>query len=212
MFNYTELIDISIPLGESTPVFPGDPPLSLSLDTQIAQGAAYNFSTVTMGVHTGTHVDAPWHFLDDGCKINQVPLNALVGEAEVYDLTGLDRITASTLAALDIRRGARVLFKTDNSERWGQTGEVTSNYVALTEDAAHLLIHRGVQTVGIDYLSVDAPDRSDFPVHRALLENQILIIEGLNFRHVCAGEYFLVCLPLKFADAEAAPARAILLR
>ncbi|MBI1929253.1 cyclase family protein [Candidatus Poribacteria bacterium] len=212
MFNFTELIDISIPLGESTPVFPGDPTLSLSLDTQIAQGAAYNFSTVTMGVHTGTHVDAPWHFLDDGCKINQVPLNALVGGAEVYELTGLDRITASTLASLDIRRGARVLFKTDNSERWGQTSEVASNYVALTADAAHVLVRRGVQTVGIDYLSVDAPDQSDFPVHRALLENQIAIIEGLNLRHVCAGEYLLVCLPLKFADAEAAPARTILLR
>jgi arylformamidase len=206
------IIDISIPLSESTPVFPGDPRVSISLDMQIADGEPYNFSTVSMGVHTGTHVDAPWHFLEDGGKLEQVPLNALVGPAKVYDLTGVERITESSLADLDIQRGERVLFKTDNSELWSKTNAVASDYVALTEDAAHFLIQRQVQTVGIDYLSVDEPHRADFPVHYALLKNRVAIIEGLNLRGVSAGDYLLVCLPLKLSNVEAAPARAVLLR
>ncbi|MCZ6677764.1 MAG: cyclase family protein [Candidatus Poribacteria bacterium] len=119
---------------------------------------------------------------------------------------------ASTLTDLDIRCSERVLFKTNNSELWDQTGKVASDYVALTKDAAQLLVHRGVQAVGIDYLSVDLPDRSDFPVHHTLLDSRIAIIDGLNLRHVGAGEYFLICLPLRLADAEAVPARAMLLR
>jgi arylformamidase len=212
MIHYTDIIDISVPLGASTPVFPGDPRLSISLEQQIAQGAAYNSSTVSMGVHTGTHVDAPWHFLDDGDTIDQVPLNALVGVAQVYDLTGVNRITESTLAPLNIRPGERVLFKTSNSALWGQTHEVAPDYVALTTGAAHFLLQRNVQTVGIDYLSVDAPNTLDFPVHRALLKHRVVIVEGLNLRDVHAGEYFLICLPLKFKAAEAALARAVLLR
>jgi len=206
------IIDISVPLGESTPVFPGDPRLSVSRDMQIAKGEAYNFSTVSMGVHTGTHVDAPWHFLDDGGKLDQVPLNSLIGQAKVYNLTGLERITASSLAELAIEYGERVLFKTDNSELWDEPDKVTSDYVALTGDAAQFLVSRQVQAVGIDCLSVDEPHRLDFPVHHALLKNRITIIEGLNLRHVSEGKYFLICLPLKLSDVEAAPARAVLLR
>ena len=206
------IIDISVPLKESTPVFPGDPRLSVSRDMQIAKGAAYNFSTVSMGAHTGTHVDAPWHFLEDGGKLNQVPLDSLIGRTKVYNLTGLERITASSLAELAIEYGARVLFKTDNSELWDESDKVSSDYVALTEDAARFLVSRQVQTVGIDYLSVDEPHRSDFPVHHALLKNGVTIIEGLNLRHASEGEYFLTCLPLKLSNVEAAPARAVLLR
>ena len=152
-----------------------------------------------------------WHFFDDGEGINQVPLNALVGPAKAYDLTGLDCITASRLADLDIDGGARVLFKTSNADLWKRS-EAASDYVALTADAADFLVHRGVRAVGIDYLSVDRPHQSDFPVHHLLLKHRVSIIEGLNLRHVCADEYFLICLPLKFSNAEAAPARAVLLQ
>lgn len=140
-----------------------------------------------MAVHTGTHVDAPWHVFDDGEGINQVPLNALVGPTKVYDLTGSDCITASRLADLDIDGSARVLFKTSNADLWKRS-ETASDYVALTANAA------------------------DFPVHHILLKNRVAIIEGLNLHHVRAGEYFPICLPLKLSNAKAAPARGVLLR
>ena len=189
-------------------MFPGDPLVSVELTVDMARGSAYHFSTVSMGLHAGTHVDAPWHFLEDGVRIDDVPLGALVGPATVYDLTGVDRITGRILEGLRIDTGARVLLKTGNSE----ATDITSSYVALTADAAEYLIERKAQVVGIDGLSVDLPDASAFPVHRALLRNRIAVIESLNLRAVEAGEYFLVCLPLKFTDTEAAPARAILLR
>ena len=144
--------------------------------------------------------------------MDQVPLNALVGQVQVYDLTREDCLMESMLTGLDIQWSERILFKTNNSELWNETNAVASDYVALTEGTARFLVHRKVQTVGINYLSVDIPHRSDFPVHHILLENQIVIIEGLNLRHVYPGKYFLVCLSLKFSNAEAAPARAILPR
>lgn len=207
----TSAVDISVPDRPGMHVYPGDPPIEIARLRSIAAGGPCNVSRLTLGSHTGTHVDAPVHFVPDGPTLEQVPLDRMVGEALVADLRGKRAIDRAALEPLEIGRGDILLCRTDNSWRWDREG-FQQDFTPLTLDGAELIIERGVKTVGIDYLSVEAFGSEDFAVHKRLLGRGIFIIEGLDLRPVQPGRHFLVCLPLLLPGLDGAPARAILLK
>jgi arylformamidase len=206
----SRVIDISVPNGPTQHVYPGDPPPRIEQAKAIRAGDVCNVSLLTMGSHTGTHVDAPYHFIDGGPRLGDVALERMVGEALVVDLRGRAAIDAAALELAPLRGGDILLCRTDNSWRWEQA-EFQRDFVYLTLDAASFLVERGVRAVGIDYLSIEQFGSSDFPVHHRLLGAGVFVIEGLDLRAVEPGRYTLVCLPLKFPDLDGAPARAVLL-
>ncbi len=208
-----ELIDISIGLSPDLPVWPGDPPVVLDRISSMQAGETANLSRFASGVHVGTHVDAPLHFIDDGRPIEELPLDALVGEARLVSFPDIDLIDEATLAKADIPPGTeRLLFKTRNGRLWPPEVEgFQRDFVGVEESGARWLVERGVKLVGVDYLSV-APWAAPVPTHRVLLGAGVVIVEGLDLRHVEPGRYTLYCLPLKLLGSEGAPARAVLAR
>jgi arylformamidase len=204
------VIDISVPNRRGMHVYPGDPVPHVESVRRLAAGDACNLSLLTLGSHTGTHVDAPYHFLADGPRLGDVPLDRMVGEALVADLRGLRAIDAPALEGVPLREGDILLCRTDNSWRWA-SAEFRRDFTYLTEDAAALLVERSVRAVGMDYLSIEEFGSRDFPVHHRLLGAGVFVIEGLDLRAVEPGRYTLVCLPLHFPDLDGAPARAVLL-
>lgn len=206
----SRVIDVSVPNGPGQHVYPGDPEPRVESVHRIADGKAANVSLLVMGSHTGTHVDAPYHFIADGPRLGEVSLDRMVGEAVVFDLRGRAAIDAAALASCPIEPGDIVLFRTDNSERWGQPA-FQADFTYVTEDAARVLVARGVRAIGMDYLSIERFGSAEFPVHHILLGAGVFVIEGLDLRQVDPGRYVLVCLPLKFPDLDGAPARAVLL-
>lgn len=203
--------DITLTISPELPTWPGDPRVEIERVAKIEDGSNANVSRVDMGVHTGTHVDAPFHFLPEGMTVDQINLSLLTGRAYVLHLPDVDVITAPVLENAQIPpRTRRVLFKTRNSESWGEEDLVfDTNFVGLSEDGAEYLVKRGVKLVGMDYLSV-APYKKSRPTHERLLEAGVVIVEGLDLSEVTQGRYTLYCLPLKIANSDGAPARAIL--
>jgi arylformamidase len=161
-----------------------------------------------MGSHTGTHIDAPCHFIRDARTLGEIPLSQLVGPAEVVRLEGVRSITRRMLASHDLR-AERVLFKTDNSGHWND-GRFYEDFVYLEPDAAELLVERGVTLAGIDYLSIDAFRSENHPSHFVLLGKNVVILEGLNLSRITPGAYHMTALPLHLTGADGAPARVIL--
>ncbi len=204
------VIDISVPHRPGMHVYPGDPVPRVETVRSIAKGDPCNLSLLTMGSHTGTHVDAPFHFLADGARLGDVPMDRMVGDACVADLRGRAAIDAAALEDVAIRPGDILLCRTDNSSRWAAP-EFQRDFTYLTEDAAALLVARGVRAVGMDYLSIEKFGSRDFPVHKRLLGAGVFVIEGLDLGAVEPGRYTLVCLPLHLPTLDGAPARAILL-
>jgi arylformamidase len=205
------VIDISVPNRPGMHVYPGDPVLQVDAVRRIANGDVCNLSLLTLGSHTGTHVDAPRHFLADGAPLGEVTLDRMVGEALVADLRGRAEVDAAALRGVpDLRRGDILLCRTDNSARWASP-EFRRDFTYLTEDAADLLVEHDVRAIGMDYLSIERFGSTDFPVHKRLLGAGVFVIEGLDLGAVEPGRYTLVCLPLKFTELDGAPARAILL-
>lgn len=169
-------------------------------------------SRICLGVHAGTHVDAPAHFIRNGATVDELELNVLIGQALVVDAPEADMLSADVLQKKSIPSGVRrILFRTRNSDKW-KHGEqkFDRDFVALTEDGAHWLAVRNFLLVGIDYLSV-APFDASAPIHRILLEKNIVILEGLDLSNITAGLYQLVCLPLRLVGCEGAPARVVLI-
>lgn len=204
--------DITLTVSSDLPTWPGDPSVVLERTNKIEEGANANVSRLDMGVHTGTHVDAPFHFLQEGIGIDQIALKTLTGRAYVLHLPEVELITAQVLEESAIPpRTRRVLFKTRNSKYWerGET-DFQTDFVSLSADAAEYLVGRGVKLVGVDYLSV-APFKQSRQTHEILLEAGIIIVEGLDLTEVTQGRYTLYCLPLKLKDTDGAPARAILI-
>ncbi len=204
--------DITLTISPDLVVWPSDPPVELYRTESIEEGADANVSRVNMSVHTGTHIDAPYHFLADGGSVEDIPIKLLTGRAYVLhipddvDLITKDLVENSTIPP----RTKRVLFKTRNSKIWNSNRKTfDKNYVALAPDAGAYLIKRGVKLVGIDYLSI-APFGESVPTHEVLLKSGVIIVEGLNLSEVSQGRYTLYCLPLKLAGADGAPARAFL--
>jgi len=207
-----QIYDISLPISESLVVWPGDPPIRITQPYHLDRGDEATVTRLDMGAHTGTHVDAPAHFVPGGSGVDDLDLNVLVGPALVVDAREADALSADVLETLPIPPGAeRVLFHTRNSDLWARgEPEFHNEFVAITGDGARWLIERGVRLVGVDYLSV-APFDATIPTHRALLRAGVIAIEGLDLRGIRPGVYQLVCLPLKIVGADGAPARAILI-
>lgn len=198
------IFDVSMILSENIPVYPGDPRLKIE---EISNGDGSKLSKIAMGVHTGTHIDAPNHFFTDKLDISGLDLNTLVGKALVVEMPNLDFISLSDVEFLNLDGYSRILFKTDNSNLV-MMRKFSEDYVYLTPEAADYLIKKGIDLIGFDYYTLDKYN-SDMPVHKKLLENDVLIIEGLDLSEIEAGEYELIALPLKL-KTEGAPARVIL--
>lgn len=204
--------DITLTISPEMPVWPGDPSVELQRVAKIEEGSDANVSRLQMSVHTGTHVDAPYHFLKDGTTVENLSLKVLVGRAYVVHLPdSVDLITRQVLDNADIPpRTRRVLFRTRNSKAWAKAeGVFNKEFVSINADAAETLVQRGVKLVGVDYLSV-APFNDGVPTHQILLKAGVVIVEGLDLSKVAQGRYHFYCLPLKLAKTDGAPARAIL--
>jgi arylformamidase len=208
---FGRVYDVSLPVHDGGLVYPGDPEIRIRAHNSIAKGDAANVSALAFGSHTGTHVDAPSHFVPGGDAIDRIPIGRLVGPAVVLDLPGaLAAVGAAELAAHDLRGQRRVLLKTRNSVLAGRPG-FTSDYCALAPDGAAYLLERGVELIGVDYLSVEPFGSDDFAVHHLLLGRGVVIVEGLDLSDVPAGVYQFICLPLRLAGLDGAPARAVLI-
>jgi arylformamidase len=200
------IFDVSVPVRPGMIIYEGDPDLELERWESMADGATANISRLSLGVHTGTHVDAPLHFLDDAPGTEVIELSKLIGPAVVVDGLALDgAIDADALAGLGIPEGAeRVLLKTPNSRLW-ESNTFTPDFVRLDGSGARWVVERGVAAIGIDFLSI-----GDHEAHRVLLSAGVVPLEGLDLREVEPGEYELICLPLRIEGSDGAPARVVL--
>lgn len=203
-------IDVSVPLRTGMVHWPDNPPVSIERMLDIELGDVANVSKLSMGAHTGTHMDAPLHFFQKGKGIHTMPLSVGMGQARVIEIRDPESIKPEELRPHQIQRGERILFKTRNSARCWQTDDFVEDFVYISQEAARYLAAKQVQTVGIDYLSVGGFFKDGVETHHALLDAGIWLIEGLNLSEVEPGKYELICLPLKIEDADGAPARAIL--
>jgi arylformamidase len=210
---FAEVHDIGVPL-EETPVYPGDPQYSRIWLSRLEDGANYDLSALILGSHAGAHLDAPAHQLLGGRTIDQYPLSRFILPAQVISVNckgAGDPIPASALHDLKINKGEALLFKTNNSLRRLMHNSVfTEEFVHLSEEAAACCVSMGISLVGIDYLSVDRYGDDLAPAHHCLLENDILILEGIDLQAVSPGKYQLICLPVNATNAEAAPVRPVL--
>jgi arylformamidase len=208
------IYDLSVPLSSELPTYPGDPGIQISAWSSLENGDNANVSALSFGAHTGTHVDAPAHFLHGTKKVESLALEVLIGEAEVIEVAEEYRAIDEDFVARHFKEGTtRVLFKTRNSAFWnGDFADFRTDFTYLELEAAQWLVERGVKLVGIDYLSIEKFHSPDHAVHRALLSNEVIILEGLNLSGVPAGKYELICLPLRLHSklGDGAPARAVL--
>lgn len=207
-----KIYDITVPISEDLPIYEGDPKVSISVASSIADGAPANVSKMCFGVHSGSHVDAPNHFIEGARRVDGLDLDKLIGPCRVVEI---DRDAGSIGPEhLEAVAGTeRVLFKTKNSMFW-RSGDKTfrTDFTYIEPEAARLLAAEPVKLVGIDYLSVEKFGSADFAVHHTLLEKEIVILEGIDLTDVPAGEYELICLPMKYrgGTGDGAPARCIL--
>jgi arylformamidase len=206
-----KLIDVSVPLDARLPTYPHNTPFTLEPIKRLARGDSSNVSTLHLSAHTGTHVDAPRHFFDDGPGTEALPLELLIGRARVIDVSSRAGIAAEDLAAHDLSDDIRVLIKTQNSRLWGSP-EFHEDYVGVLESGAKHLVEHGIKVVGVDYLSVEKFHNPGAPAHHTLLGAGTIVIEGLDLRGVDAGIYEMFCLPLRVVGSDGAPARVVLRR
>lgn len=206
------IIDISVLVDDKVTIWPGNKHPQLKRVSNMKKGDAHNETSLEMNVHTGTHIDAPLHFLSNGKSTSQIDLKTFIGSVLVIDLSHVKEITSRDLDKIKLPRGTtRLLFKTSNSLFWDKNNSnFKKNYVGITPDAARWVVKRKFKLVGIDYLSV-AKFEDAREVHCILLGKGIAILEGINLTNVQEGEYQLICFPIKIAKAEAAPVRAVLL-
>jgi arylformamidase len=207
-----EYLDITLPLSDRLPVWPTAEPFLLSPDLRIADGGNVNKSSARFDLHTGTHIDAPWHFLADGGTIDELALSDLLGPVVVAAVHHKRHITALDLQSLNLPENTvRLLLKTDNSQLWADGyDKFQPDFTALTPDAAEWVVERKIRLIGVDYLSVQCFHDPDDSTHQILLEEKIVIVEGVDLHRVDPGHYDLICLPMLIANAEAAPARVLL--
>lgn len=206
-----EWIDISVTIKSGMAHWPGDPSVSIRLIQNRNKGDTANLSLISMGSHTGTHMDAPFHFVSKGMGIDKMPLGAVLGSARVIEIRDRECVRPVELHKYRIRRGERILFKTRNS-RHRRTAAFIKNFVYISLEAVQYLAAKGVRVVGVDYLSVGGYYKDGAQTHQHLLKAGIWIIEGLDLSGVKPGKYDLICLPLKILNADGAPARAVIRR
>jgi arylformamidase len=203
-----KLIDVSVPLDSGLASYPGNTPFTLEPVKRIAQGGSSNVSSLHLSAHCGTHVDAPRHFFDAGPGTEALPIERLIGPARVLEVPS-GPIDAAALTAAGLAADTRVLIRTPNSRLW-TSPDFHPEYAGVTESGARLLVERGVQVVGVDYLSVEEFRTPGAPAHHVLLGAGVIVIEGLNLSDVAPGAYRMICLPLRIVGSDGAPARVVL--
>lgn len=208
----SKYIDISLPLSPDSVCWPGSPSPRFEHRLDMSHGDIATDSNVFFNVHTGTHVDAPSHFVAEGRTVDLLSLDAMIGPARVVQIPGgVSAITAAELTKLNLPSDTeRLLFRTSNSDHWLKNcNTFQTDFVALTADAAEWIVSRGIRLVGIDYLSIQR--YADGPkTHQILLEAGVVIVEGLNLSAISSGVFELICLPIKLQGMEGAPARVVL--
>ena len=207
----SRIYDISVPIRSGGIVYPGNPEIDISLQQAVAKGAGANVSAICFGSHTGTHADASRHFFDDGQPVDQIPLDRLIGPALLVSFPDDVRaVGAAELKAHDLRGRKRILLRTRNSALLSQK-QFAPDYTYLAPDGAEYLVDKGIELVGIDYLSIEQFHSGHHRTHRTLLAKSVVILEGLDLSVPPPGEYQLICLPLRIEGCDGAPARAVLI-
>lgn len=209
-----KIYDVTIAISESVPIYEGDPKVKIDSFVSIANGSAANVSNVCFGAHTGTHVDAPNHFIDGKRRVDELDVEKLIGPCLVVEVPA-DVIAIEPEHLPDLQDIDRIVFKTRNSAFWNTPEDgFRTDFTYITHATAKTLADNGIKLVGIDYLSIEAPGAEGHPVHITLLEKEIVILEGLDLREIAAGDYELICLPLKYVGGtgDGAPARTVLIR
>jgi len=204
--------DISVPVRHGGLVYPGNPPISITAVQSIAQGDTANVSRIDLGSHTGTHVDAPLHFMDGGAGVDELPLDVLIGPARLIAFGDeVMSVGEAELRRHDLRGVTRLLLRTRNSG-WLASGspEFHPDFTHVAPDGAEYLVSIGVRLVGVDYLSVEQFRSPHHRTHKTLLSNGVVIVEGLVLSEPPPGDYELYCLPMLLAGLDGAPARAVL--
>lgn len=205
--------DVTITYSSEVAPFPGQPCPVLKRTRSMDEGGRNNVSHLDTYVHGGTHVDAPLHFVKDGHGIDRVPLEAMIGPCRVAHFPTADQITAAMLGGLGLPEGTeRLILRTRNSEMWADPAQpFRDDFVAITPDAARWIVARGMKLVGIDSLSIERWKEPGAATHVALLEAEVVVIEGLDLRDIAPGAYDLICMPMKLKDSDGAPARVALI-
>ena len=207
----SRIYDISVPIRPGGLVYPGNPEIEVSLQQAVAKGAGANVSVIRFGSHTGTHADAARHFFDDGQPVDEIPLERLMGPALLLGFADDVRaVGAAELKARDLGGHKKILLRTRNSALLSRK-EFVPDYTYLAPDGAEYLVDKGVELVGIDYLSIEQFHSGHHRTHRTLLAKSVVILEGLDLSVPAPGEYHLVCLPLRIEGCDGAPARAVLI-
>lgn len=206
-----KMFDVSVPIKNGMLVWPGDPGVSIEVKATVKKDG-WGESRLSFGSHTGTHVDAPSHFLDNASGIDQIDPKKLIGECVVLDLTKIDHleIMSDDIKHVRIEKGSRILFKTGNF-RFLKERVFPKKYISLSLEAAEYLAKRGVYMVGTDFLGIEKKGNPGHPVHKALLAAGVVNVEGLDLSEVPAGKYQIYCLPLRVEGADGAPARVFLI-
>ncbi|HVO13068.1 MAG TPA: cyclase family protein [Vicinamibacteria bacterium] len=200
--------DVTVPLTPGLACYPGDPPFGVESVQRLGE-SPYALSRLLLSTHTGTHVDAPAHFVPGGATVDQLPLEILMGKARVVEVLARERIQREDLESLDLRDDLRVLLKTRMSGQMHRSA-YQQDHLYLSHDAAVYLVQAGLKLVGFDYLSIDRFGSTEFPAHHALLGRGVIVVEGLDLSEVEPGEYEMACLPLRIGSGDGAPARVVL--
>ncbi|MCI4331186.1 MAG: cyclase family protein [Thermoplasmata archaeon] len=199
-----------MPIQPGMPVLPGDPPVEVRTERSLARGDPFGLSGLTLGSHTGTHVDPPSHFVRGGASVDEIELGTLNGPCFVLHVPDERRVIGPEDLAAVPNRTERLLLRTSTSSRWATGAPYSADYAALRADAVERIAELGVKLLGVDALSVDASGSTGFPVHRKLLGSGVVLLEGLCLDGVAQGSYRLGCLPIRLARGDGAPARAVL--
>jgi arylformamidase len=205
------LIDVSLPIHPGMVVYEGDPGVAIKPYRRMERGDPADVSVLELGSHTGTHVDAPAHFLPGAPTLDELPLDAFVGPALVAEVSADRRIGRADLERLELGPHRRLVLKTPNSRRWAE-GRFVRDYVALDLAAADWVVERGLRLIAIDYLSIEGFGAEGHPVHKRLLGAGVVVVEGLDLSRVTPGAFELLCLPLPVRGVDGAPCRVLLRR
>lgn len=206
------IYDITVPISAETPIYKGDPGVEITSFKAISAGSSANVSQISLGVHTATHIDAPNHFIDGAKRVHEIDPAKLIGPCRVVAVPN-DVIAIEPEHVGDLTGVERVLFRSRNSEFWATPEDgFRTDFTFITPATAKLLVDNGIVLVGIDYLSIEKSGSPGHPVHITLLENEVVILEGIDLREVPPGEYDLVCAPLKYdgGNGDGSPARTFL--
>jgi arylformamidase len=203
-------IDVTATISNNSVVWPGNRTVLIEKAAEMGvAGSDCNSTQIALNVHTGTHMDAPLHFVANGNDIMRTDIDALIGHAKIFHIQDTSKITYNEIKDLPIEQGDRVLFRTRNSDMDWETAQFMEDYVYLSPDAARFLVEKEVRTVGVDYLSVAEKGKAA-EVHKILLNAPVHVIEGLRLNNVEPGDYEMICLPMKIKDADGAPARVVI--